>query len=199
MGGRCPRVFVGDPSGGSVGTKAVGSDQEIDGVWSPDEASIPVVLHLPPPFGESWVRVGSFLSRCCRTGLGVSVAARVESLDCIRVSFGVSISQTRALDCGNAYFDLFSHNNCHLVVIAQCLQAGPLRVDKWFEGWRQQPPVFIPNDGTACLWTLFVLSVFPLLQGLSRLSLWELAATGVSFFSFHSLGGINASLSLVRT
>ncbi|KAG2274534.1 hypothetical protein Bca52824_057089 [Brassica carinata] len=23
MGGRCPRVFVGDPSGGSVGTKAV--------------------------------------------------------------------------------------------------------------------------------------------------------------------------------
>ena len=79
---------------------------------------------------QSWVRVGSFLSRCCRPGLGVSVTARVESRDYIRVSFGVSVFQTRALDCGNAYFDLFSHNNCHLVAIALCLQAGPLRVDK---------------------------------------------------------------------
>ncbi|KAF3540025.1 hypothetical protein F2Q69_00025446 [Brassica cretica] len=47
----------------------------------------------------------------------------------------------------------------------------------------------ISNDGTACLWTpLRAVGFYSLLQGLSRLSLRVLAATGVSVRSFLSLG-----------
>ncbi|KAL0803638.1 hypothetical protein Bca101_096128 [Brassica carinata] len=84
------------------------------------------ILGDPVAGSQSWVRVGSFLSRCCHPGLEVSVAARVESRDCIRVSFGVSVSRFRVLDCGNAFFALFSHNNCHIVAVASVPGVGGL-------------------------------------------------------------------------
>ncbi|CAN6859109.1 unnamed protein product [Brassica oleracea] len=82
-----------------------------------------LVRPVPPDTGRScgWFSVvgacGELLFSVLSPGLGGSVAARVEPRDSIRVSFGVSVFWFQALDCGNAFFALFSHNKCHLVEI----------------------------------------------------------------------------------
>ncbi|KAF2599291.1 hypothetical protein F2Q68_00012578 [Brassica cretica] len=86
------------------------SDQECDSAWSPDETIIWRFFSVSHSFGESWVRVGSFFSRVVARVLEVSVAARDETRDSIRVSLVVSVFRSWVLDCGSALVSLFSHN-----------------------------------------------------------------------------------------
>ncbi|KAF2584846.1 hypothetical protein F2Q70_00035596 [Brassica cretica] len=73
---------------------------------------------------------------------------------------------SRALDCDSA------------VWIGGSLTLGSLTSSKVAIFRRSNLQFNVPNDGTAYLWTLpHAAGLYPLLQGLRRLFLWELAAT----------------------
>ncbi|KAL0712471.1 hypothetical protein Bca4012_019449 [Brassica carinata] len=161
------------------------SDQEIDDAWSPDEASIPAVLHLSPPFGEvsSWPVVGaceelplSVLS----PGLVVSVAACVESRDCIRVSLVPLSHRFRPVLC--VWIRL---NGC---IRSRVWGAGDSNL--WYS---------VPNDGTTCVWTpLRAVGVAISVRFEPPFSLGARGNRGLAPLILVSWG-IDATLSLVRT
>ncbi|WZZ26746.1 hypothetical protein YC2023_010147 [Brassica napus] len=119
---------------------------------------------------QLWVCVRCFFFRCCRLSLEVPAAARNESRDSIHVSLVVSVLQSRALDCDSAVWiggslTLGSLTSSKVALFRRRVGGSNLQFN-------------VPNDGTAYLWTLpRAAGLYPLLQGLSRIFLWELAAT----------------------